>query len=292
MITESIKYINNNMKKFAEFCNILSEAKFRTIPESIITQSRDIATTYAEAIEKLTPSVFKKLKTIGISSDWVSYFNDTGDTVWFMINLNTVKFKDLKTNKTVKFTVYAAFGKNNQNYAICDTDNKIIILYDDNCRNLRNEKLVSTIIHEITHGFQQHKEYSKKYKKLVTQKSPEAKLTASSLYHKEPIEFDAFTTEMSHAIKTEYSKIKNNIQNAKMPETKKIMERKLEKFLLELKLFIQSPLNTYFAYKELPLPTSLETFEDMLVNIQNTPKLWKSFKIKMINLYTYLNNKK
>lgn len=277
------------MKNFATFCNILGESKFRDVPDSILKQANKIANSYKNQINKLSQTQFKRLKKAGLDASWQQYFNENGDNVWFILQLDKVKFKNLKTNKLTTFTAFIAFGEQNENYAVCDNANKFIILYDDNCRYLPEEKLVSVIIHELTHGFQQHKEYSTKYKKLVDAKSPEAKLKANSLYHKEPIEFDAFTTEIAHTIQIEYKKIKNNIANAKMPETKKLMERKLEKFLLELKLFIKSPLDTYFVHKELSLPKSMETFEDMLKSIQENPALWKSFKNKMINLYNNLS---
>jgi hypothetical protein len=121
-------------------------------------------------------------------------------------------------------------------------------------------------------------------------------------YYKEPIEIDAFMTEIAHTIKTQFQQIKDDIKDAehditisKLPETKKMMQRKLEKllnkkdnFLLELKLFIESPFKTYFVYKELPLPYSFERFEELLNHIQRTPKIWKSFKVKLLNLYRKL----
>ena len=276
------------MSNFADYHTLLNEARVRDVPESIVKQAKRIASSYIREVSSLTKANFKQLKKLGLHSNWGEYFIDNGDNVWFAIDIDKVRIKDLKTNKLAMFTIIVAFGEGNENYAICDNTNKFIVLYEDVCRNISEEKLVSVIVHELTHGFQEHKEYSDKYKKLVGSKSPEAKIRANSLYHKEPIEFDAFTTEIAHTIRVEHQKIKNNIANAKMPETKKLMERKLEKFLLELKLFIKSPLETYFVHKELSLPTSMETFEDMLKSIQQTPSLWKSFKNKMINLYNQL----
>jgi hypothetical protein len=276
------------MKKFVEFFDILTEANVRTIPKSVPLQANKIADMYLDLVKKIKPKDLNKLKLAGMRADWKSYFEDNGDNVWYTFTLTTVKFKNLKTDKMTTFTVYVAFGENNPNYAICDNNNKIIVLYDDNCRDIPKDKLISTIVHEITHGIQQHKEYSEKYKKLANQKTPGAKQAANSMYHKEPIEFDAFTTEIAHTITTEFYKIKNSIANSKMTETKKIMERKLEKFLLEFKLFIQSPLDTYFIHKELTLPASLNSFEEMLSSIHENSKLWKSFKTKMLNLYKQL----
>jgi hypothetical protein len=257
----------------------LTEAKIRDVPESTVRQANKIADAYLKTVDTLTPSTFNRLKKRGLGTGWAEFFDENKDTVWFVIELTSVRLKDLETNKLVTYRTFAGFGENNKNYAICNTDERFIMLYDDNCRDLPREKLVSSIVHEIVHGFQQHKTYSKKY----------VKSRARSMYHKEPIEFDAFTAEIAHTIQTEHQKLKNNVINAKLPETKKLMERKLEKFLLELKMFIQSPLNTYFVYKELPLPTSMETFDEMLKSIHEDPKLWKSFKTKLLDLYSKLS---
>jgi len=272
------------------FVTYLAESNFREVTETNINQSNQIADEYLKLVAQITPADEKQYKRQKLHPTWQTYFKESGDNVWFLFELNSVKFKDLKTNKNVTYEVYVAFGQNNKNYAMCDTGDKLIIIFDDTCRPLSREKLVSTILHEITHGFQQHKEYSNKYKKLLKQKTPKAKIAANIQYYKEPIEFDAFTTELSHTIKMEFKRLKNDVVNSRMPETKKLMEKRVEKFLLELKLFINSPLKNYFIYKELPLPSSFSTFEDMLKTIQHDPKLWKSFKSKMINLYILLTS--
>ena len=273
------------MNSFAVY---LTESNFREVADLNLKLSNQLADEYLKLVSEITNADKKKYKREKLHPSWQSYFKDTKDTVWVLFQLNSIKFKDLKTNKMVTYEVYVAFGENNQNYAMCDTEDKLIILYEDTCKTLSRDKLVSSILHEITHGFQQHKEYSNKYKKLRKQETPKAKKAADTLYYKEPIEFDAFTTELSHTIKIEYKRLKNDVLNSRMPETKKLMEKRVEKFLLELKLFINSPLKNYFIYKELPLPSSLRTFEEMLKTIQSEPKLWKSFKLKMINLYKQL----
>lgn len=190
------------------------------------------------------------------------------------------------------YNVYVAFGKDNDNSAVCDTENKVIIIYDDNCRFIAHEKLTSIIVHEITHGFQQQKEYSAKYQKVLDSKKKMPPYIKDALYYKEPIEFDAFMTELSFLIKTQYQKLQNDINSSRLPETKAMMNKRLEKFLLELKVFIDSPYATYFVHKELTLPPSLETFDLMMQHIWQKPKLWKKFKSKMLNLYNDLTGEK
>jgi hypothetical protein len=287
-MTEFIERINNIMITFANyFKSALTEAKFREIPEQITQQANKIADEYFEQTKSLTPAVIKQVKKIGLSSDWENYFEDEKGEIWFLADLTTVEFVDLTTNETVKYDVYIALGKDNENYAICDDENKVIIIYEFNTRNLDRDKFVSVMVHEITHGFQQHKKYSKKYEKMkANRKVPKTALDVQ--YYKEPVEIDAFMTEIAHTIRTEFQKIKNDIANSKFPETKKIMEKKLEKFLTELRIFINSPLETYFVHKELPLPYSFERFEELLTFIQKTPKLWRAFKLRMEDLYKKL----
>lgn len=274
------------MNSFAHYYT-LKEAQFREIPELVTQEASKIADEYIKQTKEITPQTIKQLKKIGLSPEWKSYYEDQPGEIWFVADLTKIKFVDLATNKLVKYKVYVALGKNNQDYAECDYKNKVITIFDSTCRGVPREKLVSIMVHEITHGFQQHKKYTDKYEKMkANNKTPTSDLDTQ--YYHEPIEFDAFTTEIAHTIQTEYSKLVNNINNSKLPETKVLMQRKLEKFLMELKMFIKSPLDTYFAYKELPLPSSLETFHEMLSTIVKTPKLWKKLKLKLINLYKKL----
>jgi hypothetical protein len=276
------------MVRFADFYKILTEAKFRTLQKNIVSQAERITELYLNFVKQLTPKTEKILLRQPLDPFWQDYFEHEGNNVQFLFKLTRVKIKNLETNKIETYNVYVALGQDSKDYAICDTEYKIIVIYDNACRSLTKEKITTTIVHEITHGFQQYKHYTKKYTELKTQKSAKAQKKANALYYKEPVEFDAFTTELSYTIRREYQRIKNGISNSKLPETKKLLEKKLEKFLLELKLFIQSPLDTYFVHKELSLPSTLSNFEELLYNIQQDSKLWKSFKIKMVNLYNEL----
>ena len=260
------------------------ESKIRDVPESVVQQANKIADSYLSAKKNLTNSQLKKLKKEGLGEGWEEYFKERKRVVDFVLSLDDIEFEDLKINTIVTYKTFAAFGEGNDVYAECDTNDEFIIIYDDACRGLPRDKLISTIIHEIIHGLQQHKTYSSKYKKAVAKKYK----NADSLYHKEPIEFDAFTAEISYIIQNKYQKMKNDILHAEFPETKKFLERKLEKFLMELKVFVNAPLDTYFIHDELPLPTSMHTFESMLKSIQEDPSLWKKFKSKMLNLVSKL----
>jgi hypothetical protein len=293
------------MMKFLNFFDFgLTESKFRDVPEQVVNQANKIADKYFKQQQTLTSSAIKQLKKIGLDSSWQEYFEDEKGEVWFLSKLTTIKFVDLSTNKEVKYNVLLAIGKNNENYAICDDTNKLIVIYDYPCRNLDRNNFVSVMVHEITHGFQQYKKYSDKYEKMkANKKSSSADLTAQ--YYKQSIEIDAFMTEIGHTIRSEFQQIQNDIKDAehdiersKFPETKKLLQRKVDallekqkKFLLELKLFITSPFKNYFLYKEIPLPYSLERFEEMMKFIHKSPETWKKvFKPKLNNLYNKLNS--
>jgi hypothetical protein len=99
---------------------------------------------------------------------------------------------------------------------------------------------------------------------------------------------DAYLTQIGNAIKKQFRALNIDISNARLPETKRVMENRLEKFLLELKNFIISPMKSYFLYKELPVPKSIEAVQDMLETIDKNEKLRNYFKLKMTKLYNNL----
>jgi hypothetical protein len=109
-------------------------------------------------------------------------------------------------------------------------------------------------------------------------------------YHKEPIEFDAYTSEIALHIRKHLNKLKDDINKSLFPETKKVMENKLKKFILELKLFVRSPLDNYTILEELPLPVPFRTFVGFLKDIYRSPKHWKKFKIKLTELLKTLDS--
>lgn len=290
------------MNTFAKyFKSVLTEAKFREIPEQITQQANKIADEYFEQTKNLTPSVVRQVKKMGLSADWQKYFEDEQGEVWFLADLTTVEFVDLTTNEMVKYDVYIALGKDNENYAICDNENKVIIIYEFNARNLEREDFVSVMEHEITHGFQQYKQYTKKYEKMKANKKA-SNFELDTEYYKQSIEIDAFMTEIGQAIRKEFQNLENDIKDAehniaiaKLPETKKIMEKKLQKkledkeiFLSKLRIFIREPLKTYFVYRELSLPQYMERFDELLNHLSQNEPQWKAFKNRLNNLYQKL----
>ena len=281
MQTANIKCINNKMVEFAKYFTV--ESKFRDIPEQITQEASKITEEYFDQKDILTPSVRKRLKNTKMLAGWRKYFKQEKEDVWFLGELTTVDFIDLKTNEQVKYDVYIALGNNNTNYAICDDSIKSIIIYDSSCKDLDRVTFTSVMIHELTHGFQQHKQYSKKYTKLKTTKKTNTKKTTEQFY-KEPIEIDAFMTEVAfmlnkrhNQLKTDIEDVEQSIADAKLPETKKVLEKRLQKrinnrhrFLQELNDFIRSPYTETISYKE--LASTFERFDELFSYIHKNPK--------------------
>jgi hypothetical protein len=266
---------------FSSFYGLpLREAKFRDLPESVYEEAKRIADLYLKTTEEA-----KKEK---ISKDWKEYFEEMNETVRFLHYIGVARFQDLKSFKNRRFSVFVASETNTEDYAMCDAAGGVIILYDDTCRLLSNDKLVSTIYHEIVHGLQQHKTYSKKYEKMKQDPSLKDSDELWAQYHKEPIEFDAFTAEIALHVKNHFNKLKEDVNKSLFPQTKQVMENRLKKFMLELKLFVQSPLDNYIVFKELPLPLPFRTFVEFLKDIYKSPEHWQSFKKKLNELLKQL----
>jgi hypothetical protein len=264
---------------FSSFYNI-TEAKFRDLPESVYEEAKRVAGLYLKTTEEA-----KKEK---IAKDWKDYFKRIGEVVRYLHRIGVARFQDLQTSKNRRFSVYIASETDTEDYAMCDAIGGVIIIYDDNCKNLSEDKLVSTIYHEIVHGLQQHKTYSKKYEKMKQDPSLKDSDELWAQYHKETNEFDAFGEEIALHVRKHFDKLKENIDKSLFPQTKKVMEDKLKKFILELKLFVRSPLDNYIVFKELPLPLPFRTFVDFLKYIYKSPKHWQSFKKKLNELLKQL----
>jgi len=264
---------------FSSFYSI-SEAKLRDLPESLAIEAERIADLYLKTTEEA-----KKEK---ITKDWKDYFKGQRRTVRYLHRIGVAQFLDLKSQKNRRFSVFIASGTNTEDHAMCDSSKGVIIIYDDSCRFLPKDKLVSVIYHEIVHGLQQHKTYSKKYEKMLQDPTLKDSPEAWAQYHKQPIEFDAFTEEIALHVRKHFNKLKEDVNKSLFPYTKKKTEEALNNFLLELELFIQSPLDNYLVFEELPLPLPFQTFVGFLKDIYKSPKHWKKFKTKMINLLQHL----
>lgn len=268
------------------FKQIICEAKFREVSEDVRNVSKEIAELFLTKFKNLTDKEIKR-DAIKVSSypPLKEYLKKSG-AKYFVIP-KTFTLNDLKTGEPVKISFLITFGDTIDSYGAYDSTNKIMILYGESCKHLGDEELEAVVAHELTHATQQYKKFSDVYvdalRKMSVGKSYDPKV-----YYLEPRELDAQSTELAYRIKQEFEKRKQNINKAKDPVTKKMMEKKLEKFTLELKLFVRSGIETYFKYKELPVPAFVSNHEDYLEALRSEPKAWKTLKGKLVNLYIQL----
>jgi len=196
-------------------------------------------------------------------------------------------FTDLETKKKKIVRVNIVFGANTTTYAEYKDEIEVMTLFHENIKNFELKRLESLLVHEMTHGLQQYKLSSEEYENEL-EKMEKNKHYNFDVYSQEPIEVDSFLTEIGYRLKEEINELQKNIQKAKSPEVKKVLEIRLEKNLLQLKLFIKSGIQTYTTFRELELPRILKDNEDFIVSVSRNPKIWKRFKQKLTVLYNDL----
>ena len=275
------------MKSFAEYL-AESESGFREIPEDTQAQTKVIAEKYFKKAKNLSSSDLKtKAHSIKQDPIWRKYFK--GKKATHYLKIGNISFTDLQTNKKKRAEVLVIYGYVGEMYALYDQikGKNIIFLFDYDCKDLSVSQLEDYITHELVHGFQQYTQTSPEYDAQV-EKITRGEDFDKTIYYTEPVELDAYLTQIGNAIKKQFRALNIDISNARLPETKRVMENRLEKFLLELKNFIISPMKSYFLYKELPVPKSIEAVQDMLETIDKNEKLRNYFKLKMTKLYNNL----
>lgn len=266
------------------FVNYLKESKFRKLDDEELDQVEYFANTYYSKARELNP-ITKRLRGQNITKDeeWQEYFGDANIT--HLLSLGSIKYKDLETEEQKSAEVLVAYGDPGDTNAMFDDSENIIFLFDDNIKHLPRDEVASLIVHELTHGLQQYKKRSERYGTQI-HKMIKGQPYSKKAYYLAPHELDAQTTEIGHAIQTKFNSLLNDISKSLFPQTKKIMQRKLEKFLLELKNFIRSPIKNYLILKELPLPEPLDIHVDFLKTAYKDPKVYKKLKQKLVDLHT------
>jgi hypothetical protein len=267
------------------FKQSLSESKFREIDSSLISKIYKIVQTYNAVYKKVDSTTKLLLKNVKDDPKLAAYFEGEGITK--IANLSSLKFVDLATKKAVKANIIIAYGGSETSFAFYDDSNNLMVIYQDNVKHLSDIELGSVIYHELTHGMQEYKDSSEEYKNALN-KIAKGKPFKPHVYFLEPIEFDAHLTELAFRIKEEYNKKKTNIEKTIIPESKKLLERKLEKFLLEWRLFIKADAPSYMQYKELSLPQFFSTHIEFLQAISKSKYHWKKLKEKLAALYVDL----
>ena len=275
------------MKNFLQyFKQALTESKFREIDKNLIYNVKDAVNTYNLVYKKLNKSDAKLLTTkVEPQSDWWEYFED--EKVDRFAEIKQFKFKDLTKNKNKNVTIMVTYGARDSSYGNYDEDNEIVVLNHDMIKSLTDLEIEAIIIHELTHGFQEYKASSEPYKKALKRMAKGLPYNRQAYFY-EPVEFDAHVTELAHRIKEEFYARQEAIDNAVLPEAKKVLQKRLERFLLELNLFSRSDSKSYLTYKELPLPQFCSTHGEFLEVVAKNPELWRKIKEKLASLYISL----
>lgn len=281
---------------FFEFYT-LEESKFRETPQELIQQIKKIAEIYFNQYSSNNKDSVKKLKkegkivTLHTHMFFKHYFDDFSEEknypTFFTPKMTYVTITDLATNTKKKIRFLCLYGNDiGTNYATYSDKHDTVHLYDDNLKDLPQQRIESIILHELTHAFQEYKTTSDEYNQMINRKK-----FIAPVYYQEPVEFDSHLNEIVYLTTQKFKMLKEGIKKAKEPATKHILERRLETFLTELRLIIKNPPETYFKYKELDLPTHLLDFDLFLKTLSKNLELWKKFKLKMTNLYEDLTKK-
>jgi hypothetical protein len=288
---------------FKEFTTILKEAKFRESSPALIKQVKKIAEAYYNVYSSKNNDLIKlidskKIVSFEKNKHYKPYFDHFGietPTYFTPVNkpLAKVKITDLATNEKKEIVVYCVYGNIGDDYAAYSEKFETINLYDKNLKDLPLQLIESKILHEITHGFQQYKGTTDKYRSMTAGAEENAAKSSyfdPEIYYKEPIEYDTHLNEIAYNITQKYNSLLDDVKKAKEDFTKKKMQERLNLFLQELKVLIKAQPEAYFKLRELTLPSYLENFETFLETIKDEPTLWKKFKLKMVNLYNKLSS--
>lgn len=285
---EIIKFlISSSMICFAEyFKRSLTEAKFRKISFDVEKAAKKCVDLYLKKYHGKTQKQIDKVTVpTSVVTAWKKYFKTSKITNVSIAE--KIKVVDLTTNeeKTIDFLV--AFGKYDGPLGYYDQVNEFIVLFDYQAEDLSPTELLATLVHELTHSFQQYKSQSEEYGEEV-EKMSKGKKYDPNIYFMEPLELDAHLTELAFRIKKDFRKLVGDIEVSKQEATKNIMKKRLEKFLLELKVFIKSGAETYFEYEELQIPEFLSRHDEFAETLKNHPREWKKFKQRLVDLYVEL----
>lgn len=262
--------------------NVLKESKFRKIDPELNELISRLAKLYVSLYQNPSKQT-QKIVTFSASSDpkWKSLYKSKAKRIAVA---DTFRLKDLETEEILYIKLIIAYGTAEGSYGEFNEDGKVMTLFDDNIKYFSLQQVEGIITHELTHGFQQYKYASGEYEEQ-TEKIEKGQEFDVKIYYSEPVEYDAITTEFGFAVKKHIEYLQEGIEKAREKLTKMILQKRLDRFFLQLKIFIRSEAKAYFDYEELELPSIFERFAEFLEAIQDNPKLWKKLKNKLTNLY-------
>lgn len=283
---------------FKEYTYLLKEAKFREQSEQLVDNVKKMAQIYFDKFktspERSVNDLYKK-KVVSYIKDephWGPVFKkmlNKGDGVpQYFESLGKITIFDKQSNKNKKVPFIVVYKTKSSSFALYSPDFDIVVLFDDNLNDVSLMRVEQIVLHELTHAFQEYRTQSDAYTKNAGKEGEKFK---KDVYYKEPIEFDSHLNEIAYIIRQQYKVLNEGIKKARDPIAKRVLENRLEKFLLELSLFITSPSNVYFDFEELPVPSFIEAHGDFVKTISSDNKKWMTFKQKMEDLYRELTGK-
>jgi len=282
---------------FKEFTTILKEAKFRQAPSSaLLKQIKKIAQLYYNQYNSKNVDVTKLIDSKKIVSfeknkhyrEYFNHFKIKLPTYFTPLNkpLGKVKVMDLETQEEKEIVIYCVYGDIGDDYAAYSEKFETVNVYDKNLKNTSLRFIESKILHEITHGFQEYKDISSKFRAASNSNN-----ITPELYYKEPIEYDTHLNEVIYNIREKHQELIDGIKTAKEPTAKKILENRLNLFFQQLATLITADPSSYFELEELTLPSFVSDFEDFLGTISGDVRLWTKFKLKLNQFYEKLTGK-
>lgn len=262
--------------------HVLNESKFRYMTPELNELINRLAKLYVSFYQNPSKQT-QKIITFSVSSDpkWKEFYQKRVNRIAVA---DTFRLKDLETNEIINVKFVVAYGVKERSLGEFNDTKQIMTIFDDHTKDYSLQQIEGIIAHELTHGFQQYKYSSAEYGEQIT-KIEKGQPFDKDVYYSEPLEYDAITTEFGFAIKKHIEYLQEGIERAKEKITKTILQKRLEKFLYQLKVFIRSEAKAYFEYEELELPHIFKRFEEFLDVIRHNSKLWKTLKNKMTNLY-------
>lgn len=278
--------ISSSMIKFADFFKqSLSEAKFRPVSIDVEEIAKKCVDLYFEKYHNKTEKQLKNI-TVPTTPGWRRYFR--GQKIKRLSVPEILQVTDLETNKAKPIKFIVAFGEHEGAIGFYDQTKETIVLIDQEAKDLTKRSLLSTFVHELTHSIQQYKKQSEEYSREV-EKMFRGEDYDPHVYFLEPLELDAHLTALAFDTKKEFSKRLEDISKSREMFTRRMMIKRLEKFLLELKVFITSGSETYFDYEELPIPEFIAKHQEFVETLKEHPKEWRKFKQRLDDLYIELD---
>lgn len=287
------------------FKEYFEEANIQRLTTEEEKQVSDIADYVWFKIKPLNPEQINKLKQKAVEVDGDLYTN-IGEIFYTRRDLKTPKAR----NKSL--IVYINWSDNEGKHmaAFVPHTNANLDYIEISYESLKNIdskfRFKALLSHELIHAVQHYRKTSERYGEVAEKPLNQMQFYDWVDYYSEPAEKEAVFSEMDSYIRQQYNVLIPSSKNKS--ELNDYLNRNREKYLLELKLFVTTPLENYIVNKELPLPSALQSHDWFLtVLLRRTPglakiqvypevekkltELKKEFKRKMLSTFADLQKK-